>query len=84
MAVAVAIGALLVVGGVVGVVVHDQQLADTSRQRALADLPMALKDYEALDSSLRAAEPQFAQAMVAFSITKLNDYGNCRGEVRGV
>jgi hypothetical protein len=76
MAVAVSIAALLVVGGVIGVVVHDQQRADAGRQRALADLSMALKNYEALDASLRAAEPKFGQEMVAFSTTKLADYGN--------
>jgi hypothetical protein len=75
MVVALAIAALLVVGGGIGVVVHDQQRADASHQHALADLSTALKDYEALDSTLRAAEPKFGQVMVA-STAKFADYGN--------
>src|SRR5713101_5308747 len=79
--VAMAIGALLVygavIGGVVSVVVHDQQRADASRQRAVGDLSIALKDYQAMDSRLKAAQPKFAQEMVAFlTATKLVDYGN--------
>ena len=74
--VAVAVAALLAVGGVVGVVVHDQQRADASRQQALSDLSVAITNYDALDSVLRAAEPKVGQVMSALSTTKLADYGN--------